>query len=145
MRTAFHHHCAGYVETPDEVNKLMELTDPDLLGLVLDMGHYMFGGGNPVDALKKHYNRIWHLHFKDCDNVIAQKSREKNWDYFESVRNGVFCELGKGAVDFKTITKELQNLHYNGWIVVEQDVLPGMGQPKECALYNRNYIKSLGL
>jgi inosose dehydratase len=32
-----------------------------------------------------------------------------------------------------------------GWIVVEQDVLPGMGTPKESAQRNREYLKSIGL
>ncbi|MBK7979412.1 MAG: TIM barrel protein [Ignavibacteriae bacterium] len=145
LRTVFHHHCAGYVETPYEVDKLMELTDPKLLGLVLDMGHFMFGGGDPLEALKKHKERIWHIHFKDCETNIAQRSRDEGWDYFESVKNGVFCELGKGAVDFPSIVEELKNMNYDGWIVVEQDVLPGMGKPKECAQHNRDYIKSLGL
>ena len=58
MRTVFHHHCAGYVETPQEVAKLMELTDPGLLGLCLDMGHYAFGGGDPVEALERYYSII---------------------------------------------------------------------------------------
>lgn len=145
LRTVFHHHCGGYVETPDEVDKFMELTDPNLVGLVLDMGHYMFGGGNPLNALMQHQSRIWHIHFKDCNNNVATSSRENNWDYFESVKNGVFCELGRGAVDFSAIVNELKNKNYDGWIVVEQDVLPGMGKPKECAQYNRDYIKSLGL
>jgi inosose dehydratase len=145
LRTVFHHHCAGYAETPSEINTLLENTNPDLLGLVLDMGHYKFGGGDPLEALKKYSKRIWHVHFKDCEEIVASLSREKEWDYFESVRNGVFCELGKGSVDFKSITDELLKLNYNGWIVVEQDVLPGMGKPKECALRNRNFIKSLGL
>lgn len=145
LRTVFHHHCAGYVETPEEVNMLMENTDPELLGLVLDMGHYKFGGGDPLAALKKYADRIWHIHFKDCDDKVADLSREKEWDYFESVRNGVFCELGKGSVDFKSILDELLKLNFNGWIVVEQDVLPGMGSPKQCALNNRRFIKSLGL
>lgn len=145
LRTVIHHHCAGYIETPDEVEKLLELTDPNIVGLVLDMGHYMFGGGNPIEALRNHRNRIWHIHFKDCDNSIAEKSREEKWDYFESVRKGVFCELGKGTVNFKEIADELKNMKYDGWIVVEQDVLPGMGQPKVCAQNNRDYIKSLGL
>jgi len=145
LRTVFHHHCAGYAETPMEINMLLENTNPDLLGLVLDMGHYKFGGGDPLEALKKYSKRIWHVHFKDCEDKVASLSREKKWDYFESVRNGVFCELGKGSVDFKSITEELIKINYNGWIVVEQDVLPGMGKPKECALRNRNFIKSLGL
>jgi len=145
LRTVFHHHCAGYVETPEEVDSLMTFTDPELVGMVLDMGHYMFGGGNPLEALKKHRSRIWHIHFKDCHPEIAVKSRNEGWDYFKSVASGVFCELGKGAVDFQSIVNELLNHKYSGWIVVEQDVLPGMGNPKDCAAKNREYIRKLGL
>jgi inosose dehydratase len=124
---------------------LMALTDPALLGLVLDMGHYQFGGGDPLAALKKHQARIWHIHFKDCHPEIAAKSRTEGWDYFQSVGQGVFCELGKGSVDFKALVSELKNQAYSGWIVVEQDVLPGMGNPKVCAQKNREFIHSLGL
>ncbi len=145
LRTVFHHHCAGYVETPAEVDKLMSLTDPHLLGLCLDMGHYAFGGGDPVDALKRHGDRVWHVHFKDCDPKVGQNSKEKEHDYFESVAQGVFCELGKGAVDFKEIVRILNEKGYEGWIVVEQDVLPGMGAPKRSAAANRAFISSLGV
>lgn len=145
LRTVFHHHCAGYVETPEEVDNLMAFTDPALVGLVLDMGHYMFGGGDPLEALKKHRSRIWHIHFKDCHPATASKSGKEGWDYFKSVASGVFCELGKGAVDFPSIVKELTDHNYSGWIVVEQDVLPGMGKPRECAAKNREYIRKLGL
>jgi inosose dehydratase len=145
LRTVFHHHCAGYVETPEEIDQLMALTDPSLVGLVLDMGHYKFGGGDPLSALKKHQSRIWHIHFKDCHPELAVKSETEGWDYFQSVGSGVFCELGKGAVDFPSIVSELKNQNYSGWIVVEQDVLPGMGNPKVCAQRNRDFIQSLGL
>ncbi len=145
MRTVFHHHCGGYVETPGEVDKLMELTNPELLGLCLDMGHFAFGGGNPVKALKKYYKRIWHIHFKDFDPKVGQEAVENCYDYFKSVEKGVFCELGKGNVDFKSIVNILNKNGYDGWIVVEQDVLPGMGSPKICAANNRKFIRSLGL
>ena len=145
MRTVFHHHCGGYVETPQEVEKLMELTNPELLGLCLNMGHYAFGGGDPAEALKKYYSRIWHVHFKDFDPRVGQDARENNYDYFESVEQGVFCELGLGNVEFQTIVSTLMEKGYDGWIVVEQDVLPGMGSPNECAENNRNYLKTLGL
>lgn len=145
MRTVFHHHCGGYIETTAELDRLMERTNPELLGLCLDMGHLAFAGGDPMETMIKHYHRIWHVHFKDYDPEIGEKSRKQHWDYFESVRHGVFCELGKGSVNFRQITRELTERKYNGWIVVEQDVLPGMGSPKVCALNNRNYIKSLGL
>jgi inosose dehydratase len=145
IRTVFHHHCAGYVETPQEIEKLLSLTDPGLLGLCLDMGHYAFGGGDPIQALKTFYNRIWHVHFKDFNPEIANASKEANGDYFDAIKRGVFCELGKGAVDFKSIVELLKELKYRNWIVVEQDILPGMGNPKNSAQANRDYLKTLGL
>jgi inosose dehydratase len=144
LRTAFHHHCAGYVETPDELAKLMSLTDPGLLGLTFDCGHYRLGGGDPLVGLRKCGKRVWHFHFKDHDPRVSQQAAQNNWDYLEAVRRGVFCELGKGDVDFPSLMKELEGLHYNGWGVVEQDVLPGMGEPKKSAERNRDYIRSLG-
>jgi len=145
LRTVFHHHCGGFVETPEEVDKLMSLTDPDLIGLCLDTGHYQFGGGDPLAAVKQYADRIWHVHFKDCDPEIAARSRAEGWDYFESVRQGVFCELGQGEVDFPAILTELKRNDYKGWIVVEQDVLPGMGTPRESAQRNQDYLRSIGL
>ena len=144
LRTAFHHHCAGYVETPAEIEKLMSLTDTRLLGLVFDCGHYRFGGGDPLDGLRKYGQRVWHFHFKDYHPAMGRQGAEEGWDYFQAVRHGVFCELGKGNVNFPALMKELQELGYDGWGVVEQDVLPGMGAPKESAKRNREYIRTLG-
>lgn len=145
LRTVFHHHCAGYVETPAEIDTLLRLTDPSLLGLVIDTGHYRFGGGDPLALLRQQPDRIWHVHFKDCHPDIARRSRQECWDYFTSVRNGIFCELGQGEIDFPAVKAELERMGYDGWIVVEQDVLPGMGKPKESALRNRQYLESIGL
>lgn len=145
IRTVFHHHCAGYVETPEEIDKLLSLTDASLLGLCLDTGHYAFGGGDPVKALKKYADRIWHVHFKDFSPEKARESQKNNGDYFDAIKRGVFCELGKGNVDFKAIVSLLRQLEYDEWIVVEQDILPGMGRPKICAQSNRDYVKKLGL
>jgi inosose dehydratase len=146
MRTVFHHHCAGYIETPAEIEALLEHTNPDLLGLCFDTGHFSFGGGTDhVGFLKTHQARIWHVHFKDFSPEVAEKATQYKWDYFQSVANGVFCELGKGSVDFGAVKAALDNLGYTDWIVVEQDVLPGMGNPKQCALNNRQYLKQIGL
>ena len=148
--TVFHHHCAGYVETPDEIGRLMDMTDPSLLSLVLDTGHYVYGtgtgdGARALEAFERFGSRIRHVHFKDCHPGVAGEARERGWDYFEAVRHGVFCELGQGNVDFAAVTAWLLARGYNGWIVVEQDVLPGMGAPKESARRNRDYLLSLGL
>jgi inosose dehydratase len=144
IRSVFHHHCAGYVETPAEIQQLLGRTDPELVGLVLDTGHLSLGGGDPLNVLRKFADRIWHVHFKDCSEKVAAESREREWDYFQSVKAGIFCELGQGRVDFTRVADELRVLDYEGWIVVEQDVLPGMGSPFACARRNRVFLQSLG-
>jgi inosose dehydratase len=85
------------------------------------------------------------VHFKDCSPAVADRSRREGWDYFASVRGGVFCQLGQGTVPFAAIVKELRSRGYKGWIVVEQDVLPGMGSPLESARRNRAHLATLGL
>ena len=145
LRTVFHHHCAGFVETPQEIDALLERTDPALVGLCLDSGHATFGGGSAVDLLTRHRDRIWHVHFKDCDPEVAARARDEDWDYQTALRHGVFCELGKGSVDFRTLLRTLERSGYDGWIVIEQDVLPGMGAPADSARRNRRYLREIGI
>lgn len=143
--TAFHHHAAGYVETPDEIETFLRLTDPKFVGLCFDTGHYRFGGGDPLQGLQRHFARVRHVHFKDFDPRIADRARANDWDYFETIRHGIYCELGKGEIDFRAIRNFLHANGYDGWIVVEQDVLPGMGTPKESAQRNRDYLRTIDL
>jgi inosose dehydratase len=145
LRTVFHHHCAGFVETLPEVDRLLELTDPDLVGLCFDTGHLTFGGGEAAAGLARYAGRVWHVHFKDCHPEVVSRSQAQGWGYFESVQQGVFCELGRGGVDFPTVVQGLQEMGYQGWIIVEQDVLPGMGTPLESAERNRDFLRGLGL
>ncbi len=148
LRTVFHHHCAGFVETPDEIERLLAETDASLLGLVFDTGHYAFGAGGcetVLDALDRFAARIWYVHFKDCHPDVMRRARAEGWDYFESVRHGVFSELGQGCVDFSAVRDWLIAHDYAGFVTVEQDVLPGMGAPRESALRNRQYLHSIGL
>jgi inosose dehydratase len=145
LRTVFHHHCATFVETPFEIDELMSRTDPSLVGLCLDTGHCAFGGGNPIETLERWRDRIWHVHLKDCDPAIKARSVQEGWDYPRSVREGVFCELGQGQVDFAAVLSGLRHAHYSGWLVVEQDVLPSMGTPAQSAARNRRYLESLGV
>lgn len=145
VKTVFHHHGAGYIETPAEIERLLDATNPLLLGLCFDTGHYALGGGNPVEGFRKHRDRIWHVHFKDFDPKVAEEARRHEWDYFQAVQNGIFCELGRGGVDFAGMVEAMNESRYHGWIVVEQDVLPGMGSPLESARRNREFLRRLGL
>ena len=145
LRTVFHPHCGGYVETPDEIDALMTRTDPSLLGLVLDTGHIIYGGGDPLRVYNAHADRVWHVHFKDCDLRVADAARAQGLGYLDAVRKQLFCELGEGAADFGAVTAALRHSNYNGWIVVEQDVFPGYGTPKASAQKSREYLRRLGL
>lgn len=145
LRTVFHPHCGGYVETVAEIDQLMARTDPSLLGLCLDTGHIAYAGGSPLDVLRRHAARVWHVHFKDCEPRIAADMQRDHRDYFAAVRNGVFCELGRGSVDFPRLVDSMRRHRYDGWIVVEQDVLPALGTPEQSARRNRAYLRTLGL
>ncbi len=150
LKTAFHHHCGGYVETPEEIAHFLDMTRPDLLGLVFDTGHFLYGSGSVngqvvQDGLKRFGERILHVHFKDCQPQIAQQARTAGWDYFTAIQHGVFCELGHGCVPFGAVAEWLRTRNYHGWIVVEQDILPGMGSPKASARRNRTFLSTIGL
>ena len=147
LRTVFHHHCAGYVETPDEIATLLDMTSPDRLGLVFDAGHYVHGtggeDGDVIPALTRFKERIWYIHLKDLEPNVALRSREEEWDYFTAMRNGLYPELGKGCVDFPALLRWLAAREYKGYALVEQDILPGMGTPKESAARSREYLRSI--
>lgn len=145
LRTVFHHHCAGYVETAEELARFLDSTDPGVIGLVFDTGHYAYGSGSQdvVAALERFKDRVWYMHLKDCHPEIAKRARAEKWGYFEALRQGVFCELGRGCVDFPAVLRWLKESGYQGYTLVEQDVVGGMGTPRESALRNRQYLRSI--
>jgi inosose dehydratase len=146
LQVVFHHHCAGYVETPDEVRELLARTDPALVGLCLDTGHWHYGGGDAVECVVEFGARVRYLHFKDCSGPIARQCREQGKDYFAAIAAGVFCPLGEGEVDFAGVIQAAQARGYEGWAIVEQDILTDDPKiPKQCSQANRDYLKSLGL
>ena len=103
LSAVFHHHAGTFVETPKEVARLCDSVDADLLGLCLDTGHYFFGGGDPVEAVRLYGARIRHLHLKDVQLPILESARRDGIGFLEAVRRGVFCELGEGAVDLNKV------------------------------------------
>lgn len=146
LKVVFHHHCAGYVETMDEVRSLMNRADQDLVGLCLDTGHWEYAGGDAVAAVREYGERVRYLHLKDCDPGIRELAVKERMDYFAAVAAGVFCELGQGSVDFPTLIEEVEKLGYDGWAIVEQDILTDdLDVPRQSAQRNREYLRSIGL
>jgi inosose dehydratase len=145
LRTVFHHHCGGFVETPAETARLLEMTDGDLLGLCFDTGHWALGGGDVLDGFARYQERIWHVHFKEYHAAIGAAMAAHGWDYFEGLANRVFYRLGTGDVPFPALLEALRTSGYDGWIVVEDELPPGMGCPEESARLDRDYLRDLGL
>jgi inosose dehydratase len=137
----FHHHMGTRVQAPAEIEQLLERTD---VGLLLDTGHLAAAGGDPVQALRDWRERVNHLHVKDVRLDVLRSA--PGWD--EAWRSGVFCELGAGDVDLDEFVAELDG--YSGWLVVEQDWVPGpaddpTGQIEAQARNRRWLAKHAGL
>jgi inosose dehydratase len=146
LKTVFHHHSAGYVEAPWEIEEFLIRTDSSVLGLVFDTGHYLYGTGSSepslvLEGLETFRSRLWYVHYKDLNPTVAEEARTQGLNYKEAVGKGVFCELGRGVIDFGQVTRKLEQLGYSGWVTVEQDVLPGMGEPKLSAAHNREHLR----
>lgn len=148
LDVVFHHHAGTFIETPDEIEHLCDIVDPNLLGLCLDTGHYFYGGGDPVEAAKKYASRIRHLHLKDVRPPVLEEVRRDKVDFVEAVRRDVFCELGEGAVDFSQVISVLQTAGFDGWAIVEQDTDATRPEvkPFESAIRSRRYLReAIGL
>jgi inosose dehydratase len=129
------------VETPTEIERLLELTD---VGLLMDTGHLLAAGGDPLRALRDWRHRIDHVHLKDVRLDILRSAA--GWD--EAWRNGVFCELGTGDADLEGFLSELAGTDYDGWVVVEQDRFPASAEDAVAAELaqerNRRWLSELG-
>ena len=142
IRTAFHPHCASHIETAEELEILMDVTHPQILGLCVDTGHYAYAGGDPLQVLRRYADRVWHVHLKGYNAPIAAEARNSHWDYSEAEREGIFCELEQSAVDILGLISELEALEYSGWLVVEQDA-SNAGSTFEIAERNRAFLRDL--
>jgi inosose dehydratase len=149
LRSVFHHHAATYVETPDELATLCRLTDPELIGVCLDTGHYVYGGGDPREALATYGERISYVHLKDVDGARLAQARAAGWTFAAAVEDGVFSALGRGIADIAGCVADLQSRGYYGWAVVEQDILgerDAEGRaPLEGMSAARAYLRELGV
>jgi inosose dehydratase len=148
LGVAFHHHVGSHVETPEEVERLLEEIPANEMNLCLDTGHYAYGGGDPVELLRRFPGRTSWLHFKDVDPDRLREAQQGKMDFHAAVKHGVFAPLGKGVVDFKEVLRLLTEQGYRGWAVVEQDVLPGgvgTQAPAVNASAAREYLRGLGI
>jgi inosose dehydratase len=146
LRTVFHPHAETHVEYEDQIERLMEDTDPARVEFCLDTGHHAYRGGDAVGLMRKHHRRIPYLHIKSVDSDIQRKVEAERIPFATAVGMDMFCELSKGAVDFAAFRDVLKEIDYDGWAIVEQDMYPApFDKPLPIAKRNRAYLRELGL
>ena len=125
IRVCYHPHAGTMVETPEQIAQIMDLTDPELVSLCVDVAHIARGGGQPQKVIEEHFERVKYVHLKDLD---------------DSPR---FAELGRGNLPLRTIVEYLREREFDGPIVIELD---DADDPKASARRNRDYaLSALGL
>lgn len=137
----FHHHMGTVVQTELETDRLMAGTDPELVSLLFDTGHFSYAGADATALIKKYIGRIKHVHLKDIRPEVIQKVKEGHLSFLEGVRMGTFTVPGDGSVNFEPIFKVLQENNYEGYVVVEAEQDPAIANPLEYAIKARTYIR----
>ncbi len=120
LSVSLHPHLGTVVETPEQIERaLAESTVP----LCLDTGHVLAGGGDPVKIALEYRDRVAHVHLKDVDAAMAAQVRRGESTYHRAVSDGLYRPLGGGDVDLVTVITALEEAGYDGWYVLEQDVV----------------------
>ena len=142
VRLAYHHHMGAYVESPADVDRLMEATGEDV-GLLFDSGHMTFAGGDAVEMLRRHVARVCHVHCKDVRPQVVRMARNRDWSFLQSVLNGAFTVPGDGVVDFPGLLGILHTNGYRGWLVVEAEQDPSVAPSYAYADKGYRYLREL--
>ncbi|SRR5579883_2407067 len=141
-----HPHAETHIEYEDQIEAFLEQTDPQLVGLCLDTGHHAYRGGDPVAFFRRHHARIPYLHLKSVDGAKQKWVEREQIPFAIAVGNDMFCEPSQGVVDFAAFRDALQEVGYNGWATVEQDMYPApFDKPLPIARRSREYLRSIGL
>jgi inosose dehydratase len=148
LQLVFHLEAGSHLATPDDQARLCALTDPELVGVCLDTGHYAYSFGDPREAVRQYGRRIRYVHLKDVDPVVRERVARHALDFYAAVRSGVFTPLGRGCAEIAGVVSDLLSIGYEGWLVAEQDVLMPLGNgrtPLDNARQSREFLSRLGL
>ncbi|KAA9016982.1 sugar phosphate isomerase/epimerase family protein [Niallia endozanthoxylica] len=142
LQVVFHSHAQSHVETEEEIERLLRDTDIDLC---LDTGHHAYADGDPVAFMRKHHARIPYLHIKSCDLQVREKMQKEGWSFAKAVSEDVMCEPELGVVDMEAFFEVLNDIQYNGWAIVEQDMYPApFDKPFPIAKRTKEYLDKIG-
>lgn len=134
----YHHHMGTVIQTPEEIDRLMEETGPHTK-LLFDTGHAYFGGADPTEVARKHFPRIRHFHAKNVRPDIMKQVQDEDLSFLEGVRRGVFTVPGdpEGAVAFEPVLAVAAAHKYDGWLVIEAE--------QDSAVHDPFHYQKMGL
>jgi inosose dehydratase len=144
-----HPHAGTYLETAEEIDRLVNAMDASIVGLCLDTGHFRFGGAEPSTCLRDYASVVRHVHVKDCKTKVLEDTVARGEDVVAALAGGVFSPLGAGNADIPGVVAALGETGYGGWVVVEQDQFLGFDVTRDDVVAgqraNREYLRALGL
>jgi inosose dehydratase len=140
---AYHHHMGTLIQNEAEIHRLMEMSDPADVHLLLDTGHARLAGIDTLEVLRRHASRIKHVHLKDVREQVAMQARERSLSFLDAVKAGVFTVPGDGDIAFEPIIARLRKQNYKAWFMVEAEQDPGLAHPLTYAHLARNNIEKI--
>ena len=145
LTVSIHAHAAGFMDFEPELERLLAEVDESILKICFDTGHHSYAGYDPIAFMDRNMGRISYMHFKDIDPKVKADVVANRTDFYKACGQGIFCNLGKGDVDFAAVRQRLLDAGFEGWCTVEQDCDPSMpGTPLDDARANREYLQSIG-
>ncbi|MEF3046489.1 sugar phosphate isomerase/epimerase family protein [Pseudotabrizicola sp. L79] len=145
LTVSIHAHAAGFIDFEPELERLLDEVDPQILKICFDTGHHSYAGFDPVAFMRRHIDRIAYMHFKDIDPAVKASAIANRTGFYDACGQGIFCNLGKGDVDFPAVRQVLLDAGFDGWCTVEQDCDPTLDvRPADDARANREYLESIG-
>ena len=138
LALVYHHHMGTVVQSEAEIDRLMAETGP-AVKLLLDTGHALWGGADPVALARRHRDRIAHVHTKDVRKDVMARAAGEDWSFLKSVVEGVYTVPGDGIIDFAAVFRELKA--YSGWVVVEAEQDPEKANPAQYAKLGCGNVK----
>lgn len=139
LALSYHQHQMMPVETADELERLMTHTGAPV-GLLFDTGHLLASGIDPSAALSRYGDRINHIHLKDVRTPVCKRLYEKDLNWLQGIREGLFGVPGQGQVDFEPVFDFAKSDAYRGWLVIEAEQNPAVMPPVRVATEGRDFI-----
>ena len=141
LKLCYHHHMGTVVQSKEDIDALMNETSEEVF-LLLDSGHALFAGADPVSLAQTYAPRIGHVHCKDIRHGVMKAALNRDGSFLDAVLDGVFTVPGDGCIDYDPLFSALSRVGYEGWFVVEAEQDPSVAPPSYFAELGANKLRA---